>query len=607
MSSPQPTAALPERSRADFPPTTLSPARWWVLAGWSCVISIVTLWPFWLGLRPSESRAFMLRDMFVPYRMIANANTLGSAEGPPRALPQDAIMAIFSPVIPASMLASLLMIAAATLGSWFAAAMAREMAGARFSAQLAVALFVPWNPFVIERLLQGQWTLAAAGMMLPAIAYLAAAGPGHRGLLLLLISACAMVPSGLILAAVVALLFSSTSRDRLCNMVACGLASMPWVLPMILAPSPGAATADPASAAAFAARAETGVGTLGALAGLGGIWNADAIPPSRTVASSIAGVVFAIILLLGVRELWRVYRAVAVVTVAAVVLPALLATGPGIAFMGGLLHYVPGAGLFRDTSKFVALAIPGYVLLIATVVERCDVRRGSFFFDATPRRRPRHLPTIAAAALCGLCVLSVPAYPRDIAPLEEVTVPESWAQLRTVIVASPSGSTLLLPPGNYRMIGDRPVIAPSLKLLPGHPLDPGFLVVDGKVIDGNPSTMRILSDVMNGRNTLRENGVGWVLIDWESVQDKKQMDKAMSVLSQPGIRETAAADNFALYRVSDPQVANSPSDFRRKAATLLGLVLYWSVSGTGASLWLWSLLRRLKSQAGATTAPTPDP
>src|SRR5262249_60828992 len=52
------------------------------------------------------------------------------------------------------------------------------------------------------------------------------------------------------------------------------VASLPWWIPSMLR----AVSADPAGAAAFAARADTPFGTLGSLLMVGGIWNAQPVP-----------------------------------------------------------------------------------------------------------------------------------------------------------------------------------------------------------------------------------------------------------------------------------------------------------------------------------------
>ena len=108
----------------------------------------------------------MLRDMMVPFNLSTNDLVLGKGDYSPRALPQDAILGVFSPFIPATTLAAAFVLIAAACGILGAVKMARDMAGAHRAAQLVCGLFVVWNPYVIERLLQGQWSLALAVMLL---------------------------------------------------------------------------------------------------------------------------------------------------------------------------------------------------------------------------------------------------------------------------------------------------------------------------------------------------------------------------------------------------------------------------------------------------------
>ncbi|MFF1748501.1 hypothetical protein [Nocardia sp. NPDC058244] len=120
---------------------------------------------------------------------------------------------------------------------------------------------------------------------------------------------------------------------------------------------------------AFAARAEPWLGTLGSLAGLGGIWNSEAVPATRTTPLALVGTVLLLgIVALGVRTVWalgRDGRALLMIAALAIVLPALGATGPGLAVGEWLVVHVPGAGLLRDTQKYVALAMPAYALCAA--------------------------------------------------------------------------------------------------------------------------------------------------------------------------------------------------------------------------------------------------
>ncbi|MFX0574174.1 hypothetical protein [Nocardia nepalensis] len=61
----------------------------------------------------------------------------------------------------------------------------------------------------------------------------------------------------------------------------------------------------------------------------------------------------------------RIRRALLILAAAAVALPALGATSWGMSVLEWLVAHVPGAGLLRDTQKYVALAMPAYALCAA--------------------------------------------------------------------------------------------------------------------------------------------------------------------------------------------------------------------------------------------------
>ena len=187
-----------------------------------------------------------------------------------------------------------------------------------------------------------------------------------------------LTPTGLLLAAVVALV-CCLARERaaraVCAAVSLGaaiLAALPWLVASVVAGSLSSTQATGVSA--FAARAEPGLGTLGSLAGLGGIWNAQAVPDSRTTLFAlVATVVLLAVVALGLPSVLRRPAAVPLLVLAAVavVLPALMATGPGLAFVEATVRTVPGLGVLRDGQKWVALAVPGYALAGAGASSRC--------------------------------------------------------------------------------------------------------------------------------------------------------------------------------------------------------------------------------------------
>lgn len=509
---------MDRQARGGVPRTLL--LRLWCLA-----LTGVVFWPFLATLvqylspgdaAPGSQVSLILRDMVVPHSMALNDLATGR-DGLPRAVPQDTVLAFLSPVVPPPVVVGVLMLAAGYGGAVGAAALA-----GRFSpvgAFLAPVLTL-WNPFVAERLLQGHWSVVLAGVLLPAVALAASRGT-RRSLagLVLLMLVCALTPTGLILATVTALVAAlcTTHRRRLTGGVVAGAAvvfSLPWVVPTLVHAGASASLSDAAGAAQFAARAEPAVGTLGALAGLGGIWNAGAVPGSRDAfapVSTWAGVVLALVavcvaVILARRRTLRCAPLVWL-SLAAVVLPALAATSPGLAVTGWFIEHVPGAGLLRDTQKFVVLALPGLIVLLA---------QGATLL----REVSRTAAATGTVAVLALTWVGVPALPRDVGDLSPVALDADYAQLvdeveeveRQQNEDSSSVRTLLWPPGSYRMIGGRPALDPLLKMLPGAPVDPGYLIVDGRLVDGDADTVRMIGELADGNDTLAAHGVDLVVV-----------------------------------------------------------------------------------------------
>lgn len=519
---------------------------------WCAVLTCAVLWPFvltllnqlnQLGAGAAGPPSLVLRDMVVPHTMALNDLATGR-DGLPRAVPQDTVLAWLSPLIPPPVTVSVLMLAAGWTGALGAAAFARHVGGHRVAVAIAPALTL-WSPFVAERLLQGHWSVVAAGMLLPTVALTAMRGTrGSMLALVLLMAVCALTPTGLVLAAVTALVASGSLRRMAVVAGAAVVLALPWVVPTLLNAGASAARSDAAGAALFAARAEPGVGTLGALAGLGGIWNAEAVPASREALAPLstgAGAVLAVAacVVAGVLVRRRTLPCIPLVCLAglAVLLPAVTATPPGVAVLGWFVENLPGAGLVRDTQKFVVLALPGAVVLLA-----CGLR-------AT------HRGTWAGLGVLLLVWAGVPALPRDVADVAPVQLDAAYAGASDEVArwqANNGGTarTLLWPPGSYRMVAGRPALDPALKMVPGAPVDPGYLIVDGQLVDGDPDTVATLTELASGEDRLAERGVELVL-----VQDGADSDAAGgaggadAVLGQH--REIWASDGWRLYEVAE--------------------------------------------------------
>ena len=132
----------------------------------------------------------------------------------------------------------------------------------------------------------------------------------------------------------------------------------------------------------------------------------------------------------------------------AVVMPTVMATGPGLAIVESTVRALPGLGVVRDAQKWVALAVPGYTLAAAAAV-------------VTLRR---WLPQFATAAVCSLAlVATLPDLAWGVGgKVVAVRYPPGWAAAAAVINADPR-PVAVLPAGSMRdfpWAGEAPVLDP---------------------------------------------------------------------------------------------------------------------------------------------------
>lgn len=551
-----------------------------VLPLWVLLVSAATLWPFWLAFAtPSSGYAFMVRDMMIPARMPLNDLNEGLSSSAPRAIPQDTLLSVFLPPLSTVWIVAAMVLFCAMAGMVYTAWWVRRTVGASLPVQMVASLLLVWNPFTIERMLQGQWSIVVAMWLLPAIAYTSTFK--QRGPMLFFLGIAAFTPTGWMLGGVIAL---ACARSWLVAGAQLFLAA-PWLLVTVFNGSD--VSADSSSAAAFAARAESGVGTLGALMGLGGIWNSEAVPDSRTGWSAAIGVLLCALMVMGAwgaREIIRRHSGVLVVAALAIVVPFLLSTSAGVSVMGLLMDSMPGAGLLRDSQKFVALAVPGMTLLLARAVQVIAGWLNSGRW-------------LVSSATGILIVLTVPALPAEMSPLKAQRLAPEWTQIVNAVSQPTHSSTLLLPPGNYRVQDGRPVVDPALKLLPGNPIDPGFLIVDDKLVDGDPTAIALLQDTMNGQDHLAENSVGWVLVDRDSIANGTDTSAMDQLLAQHQV--VVKSDRYELYHIAD---ATPHAHENSSLPIFLGVGLYWFIFGLGLCLSVWQIVLWRRKEF----APTPD-
>ena len=329
--------------------------RRWLPTLWSLGLALLLLGP---ALAPGYVLTY---DMVWVPDLALRSDFLGLGSGLPRAVPSDAVVAALDELVPGMLLQKLVL-----LGSLVAAGAggAALVAGRSLPARcLAASLFV-WNPFVVERLVLGQWTVVAGYAVLP---WLLLAARRHRiedrtpaALWLLLPLGSLSASAGL--ASAVAVLVAGLARRGRRDLVLVGAvlaANAPWLVAGLLHASD--ATSDAVGAEVFATRAEGLLpGPLTAL-GLGGVWNAEVVPVTR---EGVLGVVSLVVVLalcaVGVRT-WLVTRpgrdgvALAVCWAVGWGVAVLSATAPDLmAWLAGL----PGGGVLRDGSRVLGLCVP---------------------------------------------------------------------------------------------------------------------------------------------------------------------------------------------------------------------------------------------------------
>jgi hypothetical protein len=485
----------------------------------------------------------LLRDAVSTPRSHLSDAALGLSQAAPRALPQDFAIAVASAALDGGVVVKALLILGVWLAGWGAARLAAAVVpDAGVAGQCVAATVAIWNPYVAERLLQGHWSLLVGYGCLPWVAvtvlHLRAASPdapelhsrresarrrllecnsGGIAALLFWMALAGLTPTGLMMAATIALvcaLAPGGGRSRwFCatvSLAAAVTAALPWLVASTGVGPAGGWGREAAQAAgvhAFAARAEPGLGTLGSLAGLGGMWNADAVPASRTTLfAMVSTVVLLAVVAVGAVTLIRRRTALPllVLAVVAVAAPALMATGPGLAVVEAVIRAAPGLGVLRDGQKWVALAMPAYAVAGAAAVVTL---------------RPR-VPAVATAAVC--CAALIATLP-DLAwgvggRVTPVHYPPGWAAAARIIGAAPA-PVAVLPVDSMRHFpwaGEAPVLDPLPRWVRADVLSTGDLTIGGHTVLGEGAQAREIQRLLVGgadRDRLAAAGVGWVVVE----------------------------------------------------------------------------------------------
>lgn len=470
-----------------------SPRRW-VESGWAVLLTAVVLGPLLLG------RGFaLIGDMvFVPHQPWKPA-WLGLDGSAARAVPADAFVSWLTQLVPGDLVQKGVLAAALLLAALGGRRLLLQVRPeARLLAVLATETLLVWNPFVAERLGIGHWGLLLGYGALPWV--LAAALRGSTvGVLLWSALAAIGSPTSGIIAAVGALV---VGRRRLTTLGIGLVVNLPWLLPSLLL---SRRTSDAGGVTAFAAHADSPLGVLGSLVGLGGIWKDAVVPPER---SDLLLAWLAVLLTLAALAALASRRTALLVVLGlgALVVAAFPALGPGADATRWLVGHVPGAGVLRDSQKWLAPFVVVVAAGLGVLVDRL--------------RSPRWSTVVGVVAVVAPLAL-LPSLGWGLAGrLQPSTYAADWDRVRAVVATDPA-RTVTLPWSVYRQFdwnGRDAVLDPASRYLPGDVVTSGDLDVgSGRVVRADDPVSaavgRIVADPSTAASRLRLLGVRWVLVE----------------------------------------------------------------------------------------------
>ncbi|KRC56629.1 MULTISPECIES: hypothetical protein [unclassified Nocardioides] len=470
------------------------------------LVALVVLGPLLLG-----TGFWLVGDMvFVPDQPWKSA-WLGLDGALPRAVPMDALVSLATYVVPGALVQKALLVGGFLAGGLGAGRLVREQAW--FARAAAITLFC-WNPWVHERLLIGQWAILLGYLLLPWVALAALrlrrdptdVAPAA---VVLVVSAVCSPSSGVMAVGVLVLL--GLTRDRRgwwrAALVAV-LANLPWLVPALTADAVDVSTDG--VFAGFAARAESGAGTLASLFSLGGIWKTSILAGERTSALLVLlSCLLSVVALVG---LWRGAPDRArwlTVGGTALLLALLPTTAAGADLLEQVGEVVPGVALLRDSHRF--LAPLGLVLAVGAAHAATQLRAAI--------RPGRGALWSAVGLLVAAPVLLLPSLAwGGGGEIERSSYPQAWADVADLV--GPDELTVVLPwAGSYRGFDwnhRRAVLDPAPRLLPGTVLvDDSVRLTDRVVPPEDPRVVAVAGalEADDPAAALRDLGVRWVLVE----------------------------------------------------------------------------------------------
>lgn len=440
---------------------------------WSLALALLILGP---ALAPGYVLSY---DMVWVPDLALRPDFLGVGSGLPRAVPSDALVAVLDQIVPGMLLQKVVLVAVLVVGGLGARRLTDPTS---LGAQLVAMTLYQWNPFVAERLVIGHWPVLLGYAVLPWV--IAAAqqwrttGRLPSRLWCLVPLGCLSTGAGLVTAVALFAFAAGRSARRLGLLAALVLAgNAPWLVSGVLHAVD--AVTDPAGAGVFALHGEGSVPAPLAALGLGGIWNSEVVPVSRTgVAGWVSLVLVPALVVTGLRRWIRCAGRREVVAFA-----TCWVIGWGIAVltwaasdqMAWLVAHVPGAGVLRDGARLLALCAP---LLVAAAGHGAALLLGAVVRGARPA---------IASALLLLPVAVLPDAALGVSGrLTAVDFPADFSTAREALARDhhpgAASDVLLLPLSSYR----RPTWNHGHKVLDpvGRFLEPDSVAGDDLFVSG---------------------------------------------------------------------------------------------------------------------------
>jgi hypothetical protein len=512
---------------------------------WATVLAVLLLGP---ALGPGYVLSYDL--VWVPHLSL-RGDFLGFGTALPRAVPSDAVVAVLDNLVPAMLLEKVALLAPLVA----AGAGTARLVGGSLAVRLTAVTLAVWNPFTVERLGIGHWTVLVGYGVLP---WLVLAGRALRRTGRLPASAWALVPLGALsasagLVSAAALLVGGWQPGRQGRrgnlvLVACAVAgNAPWVVAGLL----HAGSATGSSTSVFALHPEGSLPAPLAALGMGGIWNADVVPGSRETFVGWLSLLLLVSLAAVGFGTWRRRP-----DADAVRLGLLWALGFGLACLTWLLPgltdwlagHVAGGGLLRDGTRSLALCLPVYAGLPAVGIGVLADRAAAT--EVGVRRA-----VAAAGALLPLLLLYDAGWGLAGA-LRPADYPAAWAQVRAQARFG-DGDLLVLPLSAYRAPAwnhGHTVLDPLARYLPPDALTADGLQVDGTAVPGeDPRVPRVESALRLPTAPARTQAL--LDLGVQYVATETDVGRAPPLASEP----VASRAALSVERLDGTAVARTPS------------------------------------------------